>query len=122
MAKKPMVVQVKDKMQHGYSYVLTAPTGCNFDPEFRPELTPKQMLSLGVFCCVGVASCAAMIAAQIREVVGRQLGPRACPSPHNAGNALFAPPWGPIRSFVTGNLAPGVRNRKSGSSSPAAAG
>ena len=76
MARQLKIVHVNDKMQRGYRYALTAPIGRNFDPEFRPELTPKQMLSLGVFCCVGVASRAAMIAAQIREVIGRQLGPR----------------------------------------------
>lgn len=42
-------VVVKDKMQQGYTYYLTEPAGRNFDPEFRPQLTPKQMLSLGVF-------------------------------------------------------------------------
>jgi hypothetical protein len=42
-------VMVTDKMQKGYRYVLVAPTGRNFDPEFTPELTPKQMLRLGVF-------------------------------------------------------------------------
>lgn len=36
-------------MQKGYRYKLTAPTGRNFDPEFRPELSPKEMLELGVF-------------------------------------------------------------------------
>lgn len=40
---------VRDKMQSGYRYELTAPTGKKFHPDFRPELTPKQMLSLGVF-------------------------------------------------------------------------
>src|ERR1700712_3356036 len=36
-------------MQQGYVYYLTEPTGRNFAPEFRPDLTPKQMLQLGVF-------------------------------------------------------------------------
>ena len=36
-------------MQRGYQYVLTEPAGRNFHPDFRPELTPKQMLQLGVF-------------------------------------------------------------------------
>jgi len=36
-------------MQQGYRYVLTEPVGRNFHPDFRPELTPKQMLRLGVF-------------------------------------------------------------------------
>lgn len=43
------VIRVNDKMQTGYSYELVAPTGKKFDPEFKPELTPKQMLALGVF-------------------------------------------------------------------------
>lgn len=40
---------VDDKMQRGYSYELTAPVGRDFSSEFMPELTPKQMLELGVF-------------------------------------------------------------------------
>jgi len=42
-------VIVNDKMQRNYRYRLTAPMGKDFDPEFKPELTPKQMLALGVF-------------------------------------------------------------------------
>jgi hypothetical protein len=42
-------ITVHDKMQRGYRYVLTAPTGRNFDPDFKPELTPAEMLRLGVF-------------------------------------------------------------------------
>ncbi len=42
-------VTVNDKMQKNYRYVLTEPAGRNFDPEFKPELTPKQMLEMGVF-------------------------------------------------------------------------
>jgi hypothetical protein len=42
-------VTVNDKMQKGYRYALSAATGRNFDPEFKPQLTPAQMLRLGVF-------------------------------------------------------------------------
>jgi hypothetical protein len=47
MRKRTVVVN--DKMQKGYRYLRTAPVGRNFDPQFRPELTPQQMLRLGVF-------------------------------------------------------------------------
>jgi len=46
---KPTIVVVKDRMQRDYRYALVARPGRDFDPEFRPELTPKQMLRLGVF-------------------------------------------------------------------------
>lgn len=42
-------VTVKDKMQKNYRYALSAPIGKKFAPEFKPELTPQQMLKLGVF-------------------------------------------------------------------------
>ncbi len=42
-------IVVNDKMQKGYRYELTAPAGRSFDPEFTPDLTPAQMLRLGVF-------------------------------------------------------------------------
>lgn len=42
-------IVVNDKMQKNYIYYLTKPAGKNFHPEFNPELTPKQMLTLGIF-------------------------------------------------------------------------
>lgn len=42
-------ITVNDKMQRDYSYKLTEPMGENFDPRFKPELTPKEMLELGIF-------------------------------------------------------------------------
>ncbi len=42
-------VVVNDLMQQGYVYELSAPAGRGFDPDFRPELMPKEMLALGVF-------------------------------------------------------------------------
>src|SRR6516164_9831545 len=38
MSRRPKTVTVNDKMQRGYHYVLVAPPGRNFDPEFRPDL------------------------------------------------------------------------------------
>lgn len=49
MRKKKIKITVNDKMQQGYVYYLTEPTGRNFDFEFKPELSPKQMLALGIF-------------------------------------------------------------------------
>lgn len=42
-------VVVNDKMQRGYVYRLTEPAGRNFAADFAPQLTPKEMLKLGVF-------------------------------------------------------------------------
>ena len=42
-------VVVSDRMQQGYVYYRTEPIGRNFAPGFRPELTPRQMLQLGIF-------------------------------------------------------------------------
>lgn len=45
---RPKKVIVHDKMQR-CTYWLTEREGKNFDPRFTPELSPKQMLALGVF-------------------------------------------------------------------------
>jgi hypothetical protein len=46
---KRRIIKVNDLMQRGYQYALTEPAGRNFHPQFRPQLTPAQMLALGVF-------------------------------------------------------------------------
>lgn len=42
-------ITVNDKFQKGYVYFLTEPEGKNFAKDFKPDLSPKQMLALGVF-------------------------------------------------------------------------
>ena len=42
-------VVVDDRMQRGYRYEITEPSGGNFHPGFRPQLTPAEMLRAGVF-------------------------------------------------------------------------
>lgn len=44
-----VLVIVNDMMQQDYRYLRTEPAGQNFHPDFHPELTPKEMLELGVF-------------------------------------------------------------------------
>lgn len=41
-------IYIDDKMQRGF-YYLTEKINDNFDPDFKPELTPIEMLELGVF-------------------------------------------------------------------------
>lgn len=50
-------VIVNDKMQQGYEYFLSEPMGTNFAADFTPDLTPKQMLELGVFGGVYMRDC-----------------------------------------------------------------
>lgn len=50
-------VVVNDKMQKGYRYELVAPMGKRFGPNFKPDLTPKQMLKLGVFGGIYMRDC-----------------------------------------------------------------
>lgn len=42
-------VVVNDKMQNDYRYKLSEPMGKNFDIDFKPQLSPREMLELGVF-------------------------------------------------------------------------
>lgn len=43
------IIIVNDSLQNNYKYELTSPVGQEFDEDFVPELTPKQMLEMGVF-------------------------------------------------------------------------
>ncbi len=43
------VVHSHDLLQEEYSYTCTEPVGKNFAQDFKPELSPKEMLELGVF-------------------------------------------------------------------------
>lgn len=51
------MVKVNDKFQKNYKYQLIEPVGRNFSPDFKPELTPKQMLALGIFGGVYMRDC-----------------------------------------------------------------
>jgi hypothetical protein len=42
-------VVVNDLMQSNYTYEIVAGIGEDFDDEFTPDLSPKEMLALGVF-------------------------------------------------------------------------
>ena len=55
----PVEVVVNDHMQQGYRYERTAAAGKAFAPGFAPELTPADMLSLGVFCGKYMTDCTA---------------------------------------------------------------
>jgi hypothetical protein len=47
--KTPIKVTVNDTIQENYTYILVEPIGRNFNAGFKPDLTPKEMLDLGVF-------------------------------------------------------------------------
>jgi hypothetical protein len=62
MKRKRIVVN--DRMQRGYVYYLTEPTGKNFHPDFKPQLSPSEMLRLGVFGGKYMTDCAAEFPAE----------------------------------------------------------
>lgn len=57
-ASQKKAVSISDKMQKKYTYELVEPVGKHFDPRFTPDLTPKQMLRLGVFGGKYMTDCA----------------------------------------------------------------
>ena len=54
----PIRVVVNDKMQKKYVYDRIEPVCKNFHPDFKPQLTPKKMLELGVFGGKYMTDCA----------------------------------------------------------------
>lgn len=42
-------VIVNDRMQSGYEYCLSERPGCGFHSDFKPQLSPAEMLKMGVF-------------------------------------------------------------------------
>jgi hypothetical protein len=73
------LIRVDDKMQSGYSYRRSAPTGSDFDTDFTPCFTPQEMLEMGVFegkyCndCVGELPQAWFEKAKTAEVADESL-------------------------------------------------
>lgn len=59
-----MKIVVRDKMQKNYRYELIAPEGKQFAADFSPELTPPQMLRLGIFGGKYITDCGAEFPAQ----------------------------------------------------------
>jgi hypothetical protein len=51
------IIIVNDRMQRGYRYALTAAMGRDFDALFEPQLSPKQLLELGVFAGKYLTDC-----------------------------------------------------------------
>jgi hypothetical protein len=83
MRRKPVRVVVNDLMQRGYVYFLTEPMGRNFREDFRPELTPKQMLKLGVFGGKYLTDCVKEFPADWFR------GAKLCHERHDAGLNFF---------------------------------
>ncbi len=53
----PILVKVNDSMQQDYTYYRSESIGSNFAEGFEPQLTPVEMLSLGVFGGVYMRDC-----------------------------------------------------------------
>lgn len=55
--KLPKEIIVNDKMQVNYKYILTCEEGKQFSSDFKPDLSPKEMLELGIFGGVYMRDC-----------------------------------------------------------------
>ena len=80
--KKQIVVE-RDLMQMGYVYFLTEQVGKNFHSDFRPQLSPKEMLELGVFGGKYMSDCTAEFPLDWFEKA------RLCPEIHDPELNLF---------------------------------
>ena len=58
MRSKNKTIIVNDRMQQGYAYHLTEPVGRHFHPEFKPDLTPEELLAAGIFGGKYMTDCA----------------------------------------------------------------
>ena len=76
-------VVVNDRMQQAYLHYRTEPAGRNFAPGFHPELTPKQMLALGVFGGRYMTDCRGEFPASWFR------GARLCPARHDPSLNYF---------------------------------
>lgn len=47
--KRQIFVRVDDLMQRGYKYEISEAENSNFDSKFFPDLSPKEMLEMGIF-------------------------------------------------------------------------
>lgn len=79
----PGQIIVNDKMQTNYAYLLTEPEGKNFDPEFKPDFSPKTLLAMGVFGGKYMTDCAEEFPRDWFEKA------RLCPERHDPGLNYF---------------------------------
>ncbi len=80
---KPRWIEVNDRMQQNYAYQLIEQPGRNFHADFKPDLTPKQMLGLGVFGGRYMTDCSAEFPADWFE------NAKLCSQRHEASLNLF---------------------------------
>ncbi len=76
-------IVVNDLMQTDYEYVRTEPLGKNFHPDFKPELTPKDMLELGVFGGKYMTDCTDEFPAEWFDLA------KLCSARHDPGQNFF---------------------------------